>query len=195
MDHRIELPVAGEEIMRSARTTAGLSFGLAVIAFTAAAQAQQGMTDDQIVATLATAAPPAIVNEATIAAMEPGGKMRTIHKGTNGFTCMIIPGAPMCADKNAMDWAHARAVHAGAPPNKTGFMYMLSGDGGASNTDPWATEAKPDNHWVKTGPHVMIVGSSVKAMEGYPRGADADPTKAYVMWPNSPYQHLMIPAK
>ena len=43
--------------MRSARTTAGLSFGLAVIAFTAAAQAQQGMTDDQIVGTLATAAP------------------------------------------------------------------------------------------------------------------------------------------
>jgi hypothetical protein len=41
----------------------------------------------------------------------------------------------------------------------------------------------------------MIVGPSVKAMEGYPRGADADPTKAYVMWPNSPYQHLMIPAK
>lgn len=56
------------------------------------------MTDDQIIAKLASAAPPAIVNEGAIVAMEAGGKMRTIRKGTNGFTCMIIPGAPMCAD-------------------------------------------------------------------------------------------------
>jgi hypothetical protein len=183
--------------MRSPSVAAHLPFALtvAVIAFTAAAQAQEGMTDDQITQKLMSAAPPSIVNEATIAALEPGGNMRTIRKGTNGFTCMIIPGAPMCADQNAMDWAHARAVHAPAPPDKTGFMYMLSGDGGASNTDPWATEAKPDNHWVQTGPHVMIVGSAVKSMEGYPRTSDADPSKAYVMWPASPYQHLMIPAK
>jgi hypothetical protein len=25
--------------------------------------------------------------------------------------------------------------------------------------------------------------------------ADADPTKPYVMWPGSPYEHLMIPVK
>lgn len=177
--------------MRSAIFTVSL----AAIAFATAAQAQQGMTDAQIITKLASAAPPAIVKEATIAAMEPDGKMRTIRQGTNGFTCMITPGAPMCADNNAMEWAHARAVHAPAPPDKTGFIYMLDGDNGASNTDPWGTEPKPDNHWVKTGSHVMVVGPAVKTMGGYSRTADADPTKAYVMWPGTPYEHLMIPAK
>jgi hypothetical protein len=193
--HPIESYLLREEIMRSAIVPAGLPFALTIIAFAAAAQAQQAMSDDQIIQKLNSAAPPTVVQGATIAAMEPGGKMRTIRQGKNGFTCMITPGAPMCADKNAMVWAQARATHAAAPPNKTGFIYMLDGDNGASNTDPWATGSKPDNHWVKTGPHVMVVGPVVKSMEGYPRSADADPTQAYVMWPNSPYQHLMIPAK
>jgi hypothetical protein len=182
-------------MMGSARLKARLSVAVIAIAFAAAAQAQQGMTDNQIIAKLRSAAPPPIVKEATIAAIEPNGNMRTIRQGQNGFTCMIIPGAPMCADKNAMEWAHALGTHAAAPPDKTGFIYMLNGDNGASNTDPWATGPKPDNHWVKTGSHVMVVGPAVKTMEGYPRTADADPTKAYVMWANTPYEHLMIPAK
>jgi hypothetical protein len=41
----------------------------------------------------------------------------------------------------------------------------------------------------------MIVGAAAKAMVGYPKAADADPTKPYVMWPGSPYEHLMIPVK
>ncbi len=41
----------------------------------------------------------------------------------------------------------------------------------------------------------MIVGAAAKTMTGYPRTADPDPTKPYVMWPGSPYEHLMIPVK
>jgi hypothetical protein len=69
---------------------------------------------------------------------------------------------------------------------------MLDGDRGDSNTDPYASGPTATNHWVKTGPHVMIFGPAVKTM-GYPATADADPTKPYVMWPNTPYAHLMIP--
>ena len=65
----------------------------------------------------------------------------------------------------------------------------------ASNTDPWATKSEPGNHWIKTGAHVMIVGPAAKTMAGYPRAADADPTKPYVMWPGTPYEHLMLPVK
>jgi hypothetical protein len=86
--------------------------------------------------------------------------MRTLQQGTNDFTCMVMVGGggtPMCADKNAMAWLHAVVSH-GTPPNSTGFIYMLGGDEGASNTDPYATEQTASNHWVKTGPHVMIVG-------------------------------------
>lgn len=71
-------------------------------------------------------------------------------------------------------------------------MYMLGGDGGISNTDPYATAQTSTNHWVKTGPHVMIVGPAVKTI-GYPMTADPDPSRPYVMWPDTPYAHLMVP--
>jgi len=76
---------------------------------------------------------------------------------------------PMCGDKNAMEWAAAWMEHKKPPPNKVGFMYMLRGDGGASNTDPYSTKEEPGNNWIKTGAHVMIVGSGAKMLDGYPR--------------------------
>ena len=97
----------------------------------------------------------------------------------------------MCADKNGVAWMAALMTHA-TPPDALGFVYMLAGDGGTSNTDPYATAQTASNHWVKTGPHVMILGPAAKTM-GYPMTADPDPTKPYVMWPDTPYAHLMIP--
>jgi hypothetical protein len=105
---------------------------------------------------------------------------------------MYNPSTPMCADHNAMLWAQALMGHTAPPPNSVGFVYMLAGDDGASNTDPYARAQTSDNHWIKTGPHVMIVGPSVKTM-GYPMTADADPSRPFVMWANTPYAHLMIP--
>ena len=98
----------------------------------------------------------------------------------------------MCSDPAAMEWAKAWQTHA-PPPDKVGFIYMLNGDNGASNTDPWATKSEPSNHWIKTGAHVMIVGPPAKTMAGYPRTENPDPTKPYVMWAGSPYEHLMLP--
>jgi hypothetical protein len=78
------------------------------------------------------------------------------------------------------------------PPEKPGFMYMLAGGTDASNTDPYATEPTASNHWIETGPHVMVVGSKA-ALAGYPATADPDTKAPYVMFPNTPYAHLMIP--
>jgi hypothetical protein len=150
-------------------------------------------TTDEYIARVSTAAPPQVVQNATIVKMD-GHEMQTLRKGTNDFTCMIANNVPMCADKNAMEWAHAWQSH-GAAPTSTGFIYMLAGDTGASNTDPYAKGKTDDNHWVQTGSHVMVVGAAAKQMEGYPRTSDPDPTKPYVMWPGSPYEHLMIPVK
>ena len=157
------------------------------------ATAQQSSSQDEYIARLMKAAPPQIVQDATVIKMD-GKEMRTLKNGSNGWTCMEANDVPMCLDPNAMEWAHARQSH-GAAPTSTGFIYMLAGDTGASNTDPYATSKTADNHWVQTGSHVMIVGAAVKTMQGYPRTADADPTKPYVMWPGSPYEHLMIPVK
>jgi hypothetical protein len=83
-------------------------------------------------------------------------------------------------------------MHKQTPPDKLGLTYMLSGDNGASNTDPTAQKKTADNHWVVTGPHVMIVGPGAKTL-GLTEDADPDPAKPYMMWAGTPYEHAMIP--
>jgi hypothetical protein len=181
-------------MMHARHIFVNLAIGLPLIVIAGKADAQPAAaTDAEYTATVMTAAPPQIVRDATIV-RTVNGAMHTLKKGTNDFTCMENNGTPMCMDPNAMEWAHAWQTHA-PPPDKIGFIYMLNGDTGASNTDPWATKSEPGNHWIKTGAHVMIVGPAAKTMAGYPRTADADPTKPYVMWPGSPYEHLMLPVK
>jgi len=169
---------------------AALAGALSLVPNTAAAQQMAPMSDSDYLAKVAMAAPAGVVKGATIVRMD-GGSMKVLQQGTNGFTCMIAGPDAMCADANAMKWAQAYLGHT-TPPDVVGFVYMLAGDGGASNTDPYARTQTPTNHWVQTGPHVMIVGSVVKTM-GYPMGANASASGPYVMWPDTPYAHLMIP--
>jgi hypothetical protein len=180
--------------MRTGLALASVGFFLMTTA--PIAHAQHTMVSDQkLMRTLRGAAPQYIVDHATILNMGPDRKMKVIKEGNNGWSCMDPGGVPMCADKAAMEWAQAWQDK-GPAPQKRGFIYMLRGDNGTSNTDPYATKQTPDNNWVKTGSHVMIVGGEAKGMmEGYPRDAKPDPKKPYVMWPGTPYEHLMIPVK
>jgi hypothetical protein len=140
-----------------------------------------------------TAAPKQIVDKASIIMMQDG-KPKSLQTGTNGFTCMIGgDGTPLCADENAVAWQKAAASKSD-PPNKIGFIYMLAGDTGTNNAIP--EQRASHQHWVQTGPHVMIVGPMVREMAGYPRTADvADPKQPYVMAPGTPYEHLMLPVE
>jgi len=152
--------------------------------------------DAAVIKTAMTGGPLSISKDATIIAMDEKMNLRTVRKGSNGYTCMVAGPGPdaMCADQNAMTWFDAYMNKKEPPKDKIGFVYMLAGDHGASNTDPYAETATPTNNWVKTGPHVMIVGA--KGMtDGYPRDAKADPTKPYVMWAGTPYEHVMLPIK
>jgi hypothetical protein len=90
-----------------------------------------------------------------------------------------------------MDFLHAM-MKKQPPPNKVGISYMLAGDVGASNTDPFATAKTADNHWVVTGPHIMVFGPPAKAL-GYTEATDPDPSKPYMMWAGTPYEHAMVP--
>jgi hypothetical protein len=159
-----------------------------------------GPTDAQLIASAMTAAPMSVAKNATIVAMQANGSMRTLRKGTNGFTCMpdnpTTPGPdPMCMDANALEWANAWMGHRTPPAGKVGLMYMLAGGTDASNTDPYAKAPSATNHWVKTGPHVMVVGGDAAFYNSYPRSADPDTAVPYVMWAGTPYQHLMAPVK
>jgi hypothetical protein len=176
-----------------------------LVAFTLSAYAADpssavAPTDAQLIASAMSAAPSKVGKAATIMAMDADGKMRTLRKGSNGFTCMpdnpTTPGPdPMCMDKNAMEWVHALLSHATPPAGKVGLMYMIAGGTDASNTDPYAAKPSASNHWIKTGPHVMIVGADASFYDGYPKSADPDTASPYVMWAGTPYQHLMAPVK
>jgi hypothetical protein len=179
------------------------SVALTALLMSSSAAAEDGKAapnDADIIKSAMSAAPAKVSQHAAIVAMDAAGKMRTVRKGTNGFTCMAdnpqTPGPdPMCMDKSAMEWVHAWLAKSTPSDGKVGLMYMLSGGTDASNTDPYAEAPSSANHWVKTGPHVMIVGADATFYDTYPKDADPDTSVPYVMWAGTPYQHLMVPVK
>jgi hypothetical protein len=187
----------------SASMTRGLfcSALLALPMVAAAADAPKAAPSDaELIRSALSAAPPGVALHATVAVMDDKGAMRTLRAGTNGFTCMPdnpeTPGPdPMCLDKASMGFIHAMMTKTPVPAGKVGLMYMLAGGTDASNTDPYAAKPTATNHWIKTGPHVMVVGADAAFYDAYPKSADPDTTTPYVMWAGTPYQHLMVPVK
>ncbi len=101
----------------------------------------------------------------------------------------------MCWDAPSGAWINAWLGHTTPPAGKVGLMYMLAGGTDASNTDPYAKQPLASNHWIRTGPHIMIVGADQSFYDSYPKNADPDTSQPYVMWAGTPYQHLMAPVK
>jgi hypothetical protein len=164
------------------------------------ASASFGANDAQLIKNAMSAAPKAVAKDATIVAFDDKMQLRTLRKGKNNFTCMPdnpkSPGNdPMCLDEGGMQWAKAWMSKTKPPAGVVGFGYMLKGGSDASNTDPHAEGPAPGAKWVDTGPHVMIfnVGDAAKA---YPRqGSNPNTEEPYVMWPGSPWEHLMLPVR
>jgi hypothetical protein len=184
--------------MNRHHTLAWFAFSVAPLASAVPASAQfpapeVPKSEPEYIAKAKTAAPEAIVNKATIVMMQSDGSSKILQSGSNGFTCLVTgDGTPACADANGMEWFKAVGAKA-PPPEKTGFIYMMAGDTGTSNHDPHATDK---THWVQTGPHVMIVGKAAREMVGlYPRSLDPDPSQPYVMFPGTPYEHIMLPVQ
>ncbi|MFO1426858.1 MAG: hypothetical protein U1F11_07755 [Steroidobacteraceae bacterium] len=160
--------------------------------------AAAGKDDAALIASAMRAAPAKVSAGATIIDMGADGKVRTVRAGSNGWTCMADnPATPgpdsMCMDKAGLDWANALMGHKPPPAGHVGFIYMLEGGTDASNTDPYATAPTATNHWIKTGPHVMVVGADKAFYDQYPHAADPDTKTPYVMYYGTPYLHLMAP--
>lgn len=144
-----------------------------------------------------SAAPASIAHNASIVVIDANGNSKAVRKGSNGWTCLpdspATPGPdPMCMDANAMKWADAWMHHKPPPQGMVGVIYMLEGGTDASNADPYATQPTAQNDWIKTGPHVMVVGSK-EVLAGYPSGQKPDTSAPYAMWAGTPYEHLMVP--
>jgi len=191
-----------------------LTVGLFAMAFTANSLATPGdvqtttpkmtgpmkapTTEPDMIKSAMSAAPLAIAQGATIVTMDEKMNMKTLRAGANGWTCLpdmpTTPGAdPMCLDKYGLEWAHALMEHKNPPADRMGFGYMLAGGSDASNTDPFATTPAPGGRWVDTGPHVMVFNIGTK-FDGYPT-TSANTKSPFVMFPGTPYAHLMLPVR
>jgi hypothetical protein len=183
----------------------GLSLGLALAGARAAepaAEPARERSDAAKIENALSAAPGFISDHATVmdwpSEREGRREMRTLRKGTKGWTCMPdLPGRPrhdpMCVDETMMKWM--MATMAGRPPNidKVGIAYMLQGEAGADPNDLSAGTPPPGKDWYHVGPHVMIVLPD--ACKDALRDQNRDPStgEPYVAVPASSSPLLVVP--
>jgi hypothetical protein len=150
--------------------------------------AQHPASVDDLIKQAERAGIPEIAADATI--LDADGKV--LRKGTNGWTCIAHPEAPMCGDEQWASWLDAYGNKRDeVDVTAVGISYMLQGDQGVSNVDPFAQKPTPDNEWVVTGPHLMIIVPDPDLLAGIP--TDPSGGGPYVMWRDTPFVHVMIP--
>ncbi len=159
------------------------------LALTPVLSSAQGSAD--LVKDALSAAWPGMMAEATVVDWEGN----VLQEGSNGWTCMPTPPmlqgtAPMCLDAVWLEWAQAWQTKAPYTATEIGIAYMLAGDEGASNIDPFAEGPTADNEWIVEGAHLMIIAPAA-LLDAFP--TDPDNGGAYVMWKGTPYAHLMVP--
>ena len=152
-----------------------------------------------MIANAKSAAPEAIAAAASVIAFDANGKPRTLHKGTNNFTC--IPddptnpaNDPSCMDENGLAWVMAW-IGKTEPPEGQGRLRLHA----PGRHDP--EQCRPVRHatargggWMQEPPHVMIFNYG--GAQDYPKPGEApDMTQSWVMWAGTPYEHLMLPVK
>jgi hypothetical protein len=144
-----------------------------------------------VIANALQAAPASITESAAIMDWEGN----TLREGTNGWVCFPDPpnmaSAPMCLDEPWQAWAGAWQKNESVTIDRPGIAYMLRGDAGASNVDPFATGPTADNEWVVTGPHLMLIVPDPASLDALP--TDPHNGGPWVMWKGTPYAHVMIP--
>lgn len=149
----------------------------------------QATDNNALIKKAKSAAPSMISANATI--MYRG---KVLVEGSNGWVCLpeTMPddNAPMCNDAVWMEMMGAVGTKAPFTATKMGFSYMLQGDGGVSNSDPYHADHMNASDYIKEGPHLMIIVPKAAL-----KGITNDPHSGgpYVMWGDTDYAHIMIP--
>jgi hypothetical protein len=150
------------------------------------------MSDAQKIALAMSAGPTDIASKATIMDMTGmSAPAKQLRAGTNGWVCYAMEQQPMCLDKQWQNWAEAWMGKKEPKTEGTGIAYMLRGDHGASNTDPYAMAPTADNQWVVTPAHIMVLYADPKMLDAFP--TDPKSGGPFVMWKGTPYAHVMVP--
>ena len=119
-----------------------LQLGIAGLAGALLVDPIQGVAQDNadaLIENALAAAWPGMQEDATVVDWEGN----VLKEGSNGYTCLPTPAmlsgnAPMCMDAEWMKWADAWANKKPYKAESLGISYMLLGDEGASNVDPYA---------------------------------------------------------
>ena len=140
-----------------------------------------------------SAAPASISANATVMDWD----LNVVSEGTNEWTCLPDrPGTPgndpWCVTDAWLNFLQAYVNKTEPTYTELGFAYMLQGDTPVSNADPFATEETGPADWVTDiGPHLMMVVPNREVLSAIPK--DHLNGGPWVMWPDTPYAHIMIP--
>ncbi len=178
-------------------TLVGLAMRLTIPAIRADSQAKPSKA--QKIANAMTAAPRSLSSKATIMdwPASEGAQMTTLRTGSNGWTCLPnFPATkgndPMCVDDQWMSFMNAMMSKTTPRISRAGVGYMIA-PGGAygSNKDPFATKATAENDWGYDPPHVMLLVTDQRTLQGIPTARQNG--APWVMWAGTPYAHVMVP--
>ena len=133
------------------------------------------MSSDAKIKLALSAGPADLTKDAAV--VEPGadGKMIQLRAGTNGWVCMAHPEV-MCVDKEWQRWVDAWMNKKDPQIKSVGIAYMLKGDEGGSNTDPFATAPTATNQWVVSPAHLMVLTPDTHQL-------DASANRSAQRWP------------
>lgn len=180
------------------RGIGGFVCALGVLALASIGAAQEDADAQAKIDNAMSAAPLSISQDATILDYEvdADGNFVVLREGSNGWTCFpddpnTPTDDPICADEVALQWFFALLT--GEEPSNTvpGVGYMLQGGGSASNTDPLAVEPAEGENWMASPPHVMVFPPAGQDLSGF--ATDMTSGLPWIMWVNTPYQHIMVP--
>lgn len=148
---------------------------------------------DELITSALSAGPESIAADATIMDWE----LNVVREGTNEWTCLpdrpdTEGPDPWCVNEAWLNFLRAYVTKTEPSYTSIGFAYMLAGDSPVSNSDPYATEPTGEDDWV-TGvhAHVMLLLPDLTMLEGI--STDHLNGGPWVMWPDTPYAHVMVP--
>ena len=112
---------------------------------------QAGAQDNQaLIREALSAAPPEVAKTAIVKNWDG----TVLKPGTGAYTCYPTPESmkkrgkmSMCLDKTGLAWHEAWTNKKPFKANEVGIVYMLAGDVGSSNTDPYAEAPTSNNHF------------------------------------------------
>ena len=164
----------------------GMSFGLLALALTSMANADQSEIQSAL-----SAGPASLTKNATV--MRWDGEV--LREGTNGWTClpdMPENGGvdPYCVDEAWLNLIDALMNNTEPSYENIGIGYMLAGDAPVSNIAPGGK--KEDGDWVEgLGAHLMLLVPDKSMIDNI--STDPNNGGPWIMWPDTPYVHIMVP--